>query len=239
MTLHYLPILTTIVAAVFAVRLFRHYSAKPGSWHILWWGIGVLTYGLGTLLESTITLFGWSEAAFRLWYVAGALLGGAPLAQGTVYLIFRKRTAHYMSAALIAVFLFGAVAAFMTPLNLSLVNPNLPQGKVIVWSWVRLISPFVNLYAVIFLIGGAIVSAMHFRKMRAMRNRFIGNVLIALGAILPGIGGAFSRAGHTEVLYVGELIGLIMIWLGYVRCTTAPRPMAHPLKLDPVGSTNE
>jgi hypothetical protein len=42
-----------------------------------------------------------------------------------------------------------------------------------------------------------------------------GNVLIAVGAILPGIGGSFARGGVVEVLYATELIGLILIWIGY------------------------
>ena len=45
--------------------------------------------------------------------------------------------------------------------------------------------------------------------------RVLGNLLIAAGAILPGIGGGFSRAGQTEVLYVAEFIGIILIYLGY------------------------
>ena len=43
----------------------------------------------------------------------------------------------------------------------------------------------------------------------------IGNTLIAIGALLPGIGGAFTRAGYVEVLYVTELVGLVLIWAGY------------------------
>jgi hypothetical protein len=46
----------------------------------------------------------------------------------------------------------------------------------------------------------------------------VGNLLIAVGAILPGVGGMFSRLGHTEVLYAGELVGIILIWWGYRFC---------------------
>ena len=45
--------------------------------------------------------------------------------------------------------------------------------------------------------------------------------LIAIGALLPGIGGPFTRFGHTEVLYVTELIGLLFIYAGF-RFNTAP-----------------
>ena len=48
-----------------------------------------------------------------------------------------------------------------------------------------------------------------------------GNVVIAVGAILPGIGGSFTRAGYTEVLYVTEFVGIILIYAGY-RLNTPP-----------------
>jgi hypothetical protein len=210
--------------------LYRRFSQRSKAYHLLWWAVGVTTYGVGTLVESLITLTGWSEFLFRSWYIAGALLGGAPLAQGTVYLMLRRRTAHILSFLLVSVILFGSIMTILTPLDYSLVTANLPQGKVIVWKWVRLISPFINTYAVIFLVGGAVMSAFKFRKMPAMRYRFIGNCFISIGAILPGVGGAFSRAGHTEVLYLGELIGIILIYIGYRSCIKEPLAQQHPLQ---------
>ena len=44
----------------------------------------------------------------------------------------------------------------------------------------------------------------------------------AIGALLPGIGGSFTRFGHTEVLYVTEFAGLLLIFLGYRLNTIAP-----------------
>jgi hypothetical protein len=80
---------------------------------------------------------------------------------------------------------------------------------------VRLFSPFINTYAFIFLVGGAVLSAVRFYRSADTHHRFIGNVLIAVGALLPGIGGMATRMGHTEVLYVMEFIGIILIWMGY------------------------
>jgi hypothetical protein len=85
-----------------------------------------------------------------------------------------------------------------------------------------LFSPFINTYAVMFLVGGAVASAIRFRRTRETYHRFIGNVYIAVGGILPGIGGAFTRFGHTEVLYVTELLGLLFIYAGY-RMNVAER----------------
>jgi hypothetical protein len=83
------------------------------------------------------------------------------------------------------------------------------------WQWVRAFSPFINTYAFIFLVGGAALSAVRFSRKKATFDRFVGNVLIAVGALLPGIGGMATRMGYTEILYVGEFLGIILIFMGY------------------------
>lgn len=212
---HYLPVLTTVVAAVFSAALFRHWQHRPQARYLLWWTIGVAFFGLGTLAEAITTISGWHGPIFRLWYIAGALLGGAPLAQGTVYLLFSKRTADRLTVGLITYVVVAAGFVLATPLAVADAEPNRLSGEVITWTWVRFLSPVVNLYAVVFLIGGAIWSAIRYRRRGGASSRVLGNWLIAIGAILPGIGGSFARAGVVEVLYVTELIGLLTIWAGY------------------------
>lgn len=215
-TVHYLPILTTLVSIPFAIVLYRHWRAKPSALYLLWWMIGVLTYMAGTVTESLTTLMGWQLPVFKAWYVTGALLGGAPLAQGTIYLLLKRRTAHILSAILVVFVTIAAIPVLLSPVDLSLVETYRLSGAVLEWQWVRLFSPFVNTYAVIFLVGGAAWSAVRYaRKDHTYRGRMWGNVWIALGALLPGIGGSMARAGLVEGLYVGELIGLILIWVGY------------------------
>jgi MFS family permease len=211
----FIPIATTLIALVFAWVLARRFRARPGSLHLLWWCIGVMTYAAGTLTESLTTLLGWQEPVFRAWYITGALLGGAPLAQGTVYLLLPRRIAHQLTALLLLVIGVAATCVLLAPIRYELVQPYHLTGKVWGWPWVRAFSPFINLYAVIFLIGGAILSAVRYRRQPENRHRYLGNIWIAIGAILPGIGGSFTRFGHTEVLYVTELLGLILIYVGY------------------------
>jgi hypothetical protein len=175
----------------------------------------LLTFGAGTITESATTLLGWHEPVFRAWYITGALLGGAPLAQGSVYLHLPRRTANWLTAIVATVVVVASVCVIQSPIDYALVEPFRLSGKVLGWRWVRLFSPFINLYAVIFLVGGAIVSAIRYKRTRETYHRFVGNVYVAIGAILPGIGGTFTRFGHTEVLYVTELIGLLLIYRGY------------------------
>lgn len=224
-TVHYIPIVTTILTVPFTLEVYRRYRAHPDRLHLLWWAIGIATYGVGTFTEAATTLFGWNEAMFRAWYISGALLGGAPLAQGTVYLLLTRRTAHLLTAVLIGFVAIASITVLLSPVNYALVEAHRLTGTVLEWRWVRYFSPFVNLYAVIFLIGGAILSALRYSADPATRHRAVANVLIAIGAILPGIGGTATRMGYTEVLYVTELAGLVLIWMGY-RMSVRPAVVA-------------
>ena len=224
----YLPLLTTGVAAAFAVVLFRHWRSKPSAKYLMWWTVGVVMYGLGTLAESLTTLFGWSEPLFRLWYIAGALMGGVFLAQGVVYLLVSQKTADRLTRILLIYLTIAAVIVLFVPVDAAAADPYRLSGEVIEWGWVRLLTLPVNLYAVFWLVGGAIWSAWkYYRTDVGTGRRVLGNVAIAVGAILPGIGGAFARAGQVEVLYVTELIGLILIWAGYRIIVTDPGPSVH------------
>ncbi len=211
---HFIPLFTSVFALWFGIVLLRRYRERGGL-HLLWWGAGVLMYGVGTLTESLTTVFGWQEPVFRAWYISGALLGGAPLAQGTVYLLLSRKAADRLTVALLTVVAVAATFVLLTPINYGLVETYRLSGRVMEWSWVRGFSPFINLYAAIFLIGGAVYSAFRFRGTPHTRHRVIGNALIAIGALLPGIGGASTRFGHVEVLYVTEIVGILLIYAGY------------------------
>ena len=223
---HFTPIITTLVAIPFGVILWKHWRRKPEALYLLWWFLGVVAYAAGTLTESLTTLFGWNPVVFKSWYIAGAFLGGAPLAQGTIYLLLKRKTAHILTACLLTYVAIASAIVIATPLDASLAEPYRLSGDVMEWQWVRLLSPFVNLYAVIFLIGGAIWSAWQYARSER-RGRMWGNIWIAVGAILPGIGGSFARAGVVEVLYVTELAGLLLIWLGYSVIVRSFAPSIH------------
>jgi hypothetical protein len=228
---HFIPIATTIVALFFAPVVYRRWKSRRSGPHLLWWAAGIAMYGVGTFTESLTTLLGWNEIVFRSWYISGALLGGAPLAQGTVYLMFSRKLADRLSMVLIAAVVVASVAVIASPIDYGLVEAHRLTGAVMEWQWARLFSPFINLYAAIFLIGGAALSAWRFRKDSSARHRFVGNVYIAVGALLPGIGGTATRFGHTEVLYVMELIGLLLIWTGY-RYNVMPGAGGAPVTPD-------
>lgn len=224
---HYIPILTTVLSGAFAYSLYRRWRERSSP-HLWWWAFGITTYGLGTAVESVITLSGNTVALTKIWYVAGAILGGYPLAQGSLYLSWPRRLANRLTVLSLAFVVVASALVLLSPVVLSALEPTRPSGAILGWTWVRLLTPFINLYAVFFLIGGAIKSAWHHYHDRGHLHRAVGNALIAVGAILPGIGGSFAKAGQVEVLYVAECLGLIIIWLGDRVCArqrlTLPLP---------------
>ena len=135
-----------------------------------------------------------------------------------------RRLANVLTAASLTLVIVAAILVILSPVNLAALDPVRPSGAVLAWSWVRLLTPFINVYAVFFLIGGAIRSAWRHYRERGHKYRAAGNALIAVGAILPGIGGSFAKAGMVEVLYVGECIGIMLIWLGDRVCSKEHAP---------------
>jgi hypothetical protein len=214
----HLPILSTIISAAFVKVILARYRLKRQSYHLLWWGIGIGTYGVGTLIESLVTLLGWQSALFKAWYIAGALMGAAPLAIGTIYLLFGRRAGHISVVLLVAAVSVTSIFVILSPVRMELVDPKMLNGKALAWQPIRRVSPFINSLAALFLIGGALYSAIRFFSYPESRHVSIGNIFIAVGALLPGIGGMSSRMGRTELLYIGEFIGVILIWIGYRYC---------------------
>jgi hypothetical protein len=234
---HYLPIGTTIISAIFLVVLLKSASEKSWPLHLVWWSIGVFFYGLGTTLESCITLFGNSPELNRWWYWAGAILGGYPLATGSVYLVFKKKaTAHLLTGISLVLVVVASVAIFLTPLEAEALDPVRPSGNILSWQWIRLLTPFINIYAAVFLIGTAVHSSIKFARayrlnakvdldasaassQRVLFLRAWGTIFIGFGGLLPGIGGSLTKATDLpESLYIGELVGITFIWLGHAVC---------------------
>lgn len=223
---NWLPLLSTIITFIFAVFVFRRWWSRRPAHHLLLWGMGLILYGLGTFAEFYATQ-AWSPTMFRLWYLCGAILTAAWLGQGTVYLLVRRtNVAHVLMAILLLGSLLAVFLLWTTPLpGASTFTTSIPlsdQYKSILpdGARVRLLTPFFNTYGVITLIGGAIYSAYLFWRKRILPNRVLGNVLIALGALSPAIGGTLARLGATGFLYGSELVGAIVMFVGFQLAVT-------------------
>ena len=234
----YLPIVSSFLAFAFASVLYRHWRRSGGARYLLWWTIGISLFGLGAGTEALTTLIGWKEPLFRAWYISGAILGAAPLAQGTAYLMLKRRTADRLTVFLVYFSALAATFVVLTPIDLSAVDPNRLEANVIEWTWVRAFSPLLNTYALVMLGGGAALSAWRYNKRGdGTTARVWGNTSIASGTVVVGIGGGFARAGVVEVLYVAEVVGLLLIWWGYRMIVTDRGRSVHAAQVEATAPT--
>ena len=219
-----LPFGSSLISFGFAVVILRRYWERKGL-HLLLWGIGMIFYGIGGFCEGYYGAFGWNTTVFRMWYLFGAILVAAWLGQGTVYLLAKKTWAHGLMVILILGSIYGAFKVFGAELDPTLMTSSLHTGSemsghAIITPGVRSLTPFFNLYGTVALVGGAAYSAWIFWRKRVLLHRSIGNILIAVGAMLPAFGGTFSRMGFSGTLYISEFLGAILIFVGFVRATT-------------------
>jgi hypothetical protein len=126
-----------------------------------------------------------------------------------------RRFADISALVCSAFIVVAAVCVLSSPIEIPAGFDHRLTGRVFAWQWVRAFSPLLNLYAFVFLCGGAVYSAVQYFVKDKTSPRFLGNIYIAIGALLPGIGGSFTRFGYVEVLYITEFIGLSFIYFGY------------------------
>lgn len=227
----FIPLSSSVISFIFAFFVLKRYAKRKRA-HLLLWGIGTIFYGIGGFCEFYYGAFGWNAFVFRLWYLFGAILVAAWLGQGTVYLLAKRKWAQTLMfilgvASLYAVFkVFGAALDPSLMIGKGHTGAEL-SGHAITSGGVRILTPFFNIYGTFALVGGAIYSAWIFWRKRILLHRTIGNILIATGAIMPAFGGLFSRLHVSGALYLGELLGVILLFIGFIRATT-PLPEKTP-----------
>ncbi|MFN2149496.1 MAG: hypothetical protein ACK2T2_14005 [Anaerolineales bacterium] len=221
----FLPFVSTVVMLIFTVSVFQRYAVRRKP-HFLFWGIGLAMFGAGSFAEAYFSVFGWSALVFFLWYFFGAALNAGWIGHGTLMLLVRKRWRNVVTAILIigslvaAVLMFQAMAR-LNPANYQAGVPISEQYRDIMpavdaGGAVRLTTPFFNVYGLITLVGGALWSAWLFLRKRVLPNRVVGNVLIAAGALSIGFASTLTRMGYGQLLYLGELIAAILMYVGFV-----------------------
>jgi hypothetical protein len=226
--MHYIPILSTLVTFAFAVAVLSRYRYKKGP-HLLFWGIGLIFYGLGTLSE-VILGFTFSALVLKIWYLSGAMLTAAWLGQGTIFLLVRRRgvatglavVLAFISLVSIGLLLASPVGAAAAAYNLN--QPVSAQYKEILVrnGGIIALTIMLNIYGTLGLVGGALYSTYLFLRKHVLANRMWGNILIAAGALMPAMAGSFIKAGLADWLYVSELVGVVLMYIGFLRATASP-----------------
>jgi hypothetical protein len=219
--MNYIYVLTAIVAFVFAGAVFERYRQHRGL-HLATWALGAFLYGLAALGGALLSL-SFSALALKAWYLGGAMLAAAWLGQGTVFLLVRKRgVAATLAAALLLLSLLAFELVRAAPVsgaagyNVAL-DPSGQYRDILTRNGLVIaLTIILNIYGTITLAGGAIYSIYLFWRKQVLAHRVAGNVLIAVGALLPASGGTSVLAGITDWHSLSLLLGVILLYAGYL-----------------------
>ena len=207
-----LPVLTTLVAAAFAIAVGAQYARKHHPYQ-LFWAIGLLLFTVAAASGALARTGGATETEYRLFYLFGAITNVAWLALGTVYITAPR----FGTIALGIVTVLSAVslyAVFATPVNLAVAidtGKGFPDG-----SLPRILAAIGSGVGSLVLIGGALWSAWVFVQRRRNGRRAIANIIIAVGVFVVAAGGTAAFTGASGILELTNLIGIAVMFVGFL-----------------------
>lgn len=229
----------TAISAAFALTLFVQYRAKPRP-YLLAWSVALAIYAIAALTEVIGAAGGWDPLLYRTYYFFGAILVVGVLALGTIFLLAPRfgRAALWVLVVLAAIGLAGILGASLQPGLLQ--TREVPSVDTIrlehgVFNAVAiLMAAVLNSVGSLILIGGALWSAYGAWRKGGPPSRLVANILIAAGALIVGGASTLTRLFHTyELFYVGQAIGVLVMFGGFLAAQRAPRRAAN---LNPAAS---
>lgn len=224
------PVLAALVSLAFGLHLLIRF-VRRGALHEGLWSIAMLMFAGASVALVLGVGDGWSTAEFRTYWLLGAVLTVPYLAQGELYLLARRRRwiAHLGLAALLVgtALMVGEVRS--APVEHELLRQEFPLGREVFGdgSPAHRLAQYASFPAYFFLLGGATYAAGRMRGRGALRDRFRGTALIAVGATVVAVGsGVGAGLGNFPLFSVSLAAGAAVMYWGFLLATR-PRPGAR------------
>ncbi len=204
--------LLAFAAALVALRLsgdlVRRYRVRRRP-ELAAWSAGLAAYALAAGALAWGAAAGWSEPAFRVYYLGGGLLTAALLGVGSLLLVGRRWA---IPVALVYTGLAIGVAIGV-PLQIELSGTEIPEAQDVLDLWpARLLAIVGNSLGTLAVVAVAIAT---------FRTRPVGNVLVVAGIAVAGIGSGLAGLG-IGALAPAIAVAAVLLYAGFV----APSPAA-------------
>lgn len=215
-----LPGAATALCLALAWQMLRRFIARRRV-HEFVWGVTFAAFGVAAGSEAYGSLFGWTPALVRLYYLNGALLPVGFLALGTLVLLVPRPIALVALGVVLIQSLFAVFLVLRAG-----VDPEVAQ--VAGWSAmsrdapVRALTLTINVLGTLVVLIGTFGSA-YAQWSRGQNGRALGVFLIGAGTLIVASGASFTRYGH-HFLYGPMVLGLLVIFAGYLRVTAPAAP---------------
>jgi len=214
-----LPVAAALVALLFTVLLLRSFLARPAGQKALW-AAGFGFFAAATVCEAVAQRAGWSPALFRSYYVAGGILTVGYLGAGSAWLLLPRRARDVLLGALAVATLAAVLTVAFAPVDTHLLAAT-PSGRPpengallghsFLWAVVF------NSLGTLALVGGSLYSILR-------RRRVSVNVWIGAGALVVALATGLSRTGDYSLVYLGQLVGISMMFCGFTFAGRKPAP---------------
>jgi hypothetical protein len=189
---------------------------RPGLQKLLW-ACGFACFAAAAAAEALAHRSGWNPALFRVYYLAGGVLTVAYLGAGSACLLLPRRAADALVGGLAVATVAASVHVALAPLDASALAAATgahPPANAALGGHAFLWAIGLNSIGTTLLLGGALWSIA--RRQRVRVNLWIGG-----GAAVVALATGLSRAGDTSFVYLGELVGIALMFAGF---TLAGRP---------------
>jgi hypothetical protein len=219
------PITASIISLILSISLFKDYRSEKKSYYALW-GASFFFFFIATIFEGISPIFGWFDITYRLYYISAVLLVYFLGAGQLNFMISRKILFKQIYGTIFSVYgliIIGLMIIFglITSVNTSELVGVIPGG--VGWgeefslagrSIMRIFSPLMTIPGSLLIIGGTIIS------FALDKHNYI--LLITLGAVLlAGAGSLASLFNITLVQFFVELIGIVLLYIGF-RISKSP-----------------
>ena len=200
-------------AALLALRLG---GALAGRWRakrrpeLAAWSAALVAYAIAAGALAWGAAAGWSEPAFRVYYLFGGLLTAALLGLGST-LLYGWRWTLYPGLVYVGLAIGVAIAA---PIHGDISGTSIPEAQEhLGFLPARLVAILGNSIGTIAVIGVAIAT---------IKGRPLGNVLIITGVAVAALGSAFAGLGAAESA-VFVAIAALLLYGGFTARSSARR----------------
>jgi hypothetical protein len=203
--------------------LARSYRRRAAAQKALW-GLGFLLFAIAAACEAIAQRHGWTPSLFRTYYLCGGVLTVAVLGAGSAMLQLRPRARDLLLGGLAVASIAAAVTVALAPVDLQTLAAT-PSGRppangalaghAFLWAIA------LNSLGTVLLIGGSLLSIVRRRNVRA-------NVWIGVGALVVALATGLSRGGDYSFVYIGQLIGIALMFAGFTLPAPARREAVPP-----------
>ncbi len=188
------------------VRRFRRQRAPE----FAAWAAALAAYALAAGALAWGAAAGWSEPAFRLYYLGGALLTAALLGVGSLLVVGRRRI---VPVALVYTGLAVGVA-LAAPIEGELSGTDVPEAQDVLELWPA---------RVVAIVGNSLGTlAVVLVALATFRRRPLGNALILAGVGVAALGSGLAGLGVGALAPI-VAVAALLLYAGFVAPTTALR----------------